>query len=97
MKNREMIFDCLYKIHYRYSSLKDAIEDMPDESFDDILDNRFREFAQNIETNFAFLEMIITRSIPLEESFDESEFEMTNEELEDYFTKHWSSVKSVCI
>jgi len=96
MENRKLISECLSKIYDRYNRLKEIVDNTPDESLNDILDNHFWEYTTNIEANFSFLEMIVSRRILEDESSEESKFDMTNEELDEYFQENWDSVINLC-
>jgi len=90
MNNRETILDCLTTISNRYQKLKKIIDNTSDESIIDILDVHFYEFKTNIETNFTFMEMLVTRETPKEALYADYESDMTNDELIVFFKKHFS-------
>ena len=66
----------------------DIINNTPDESLEDILDSHFGECIFNIQRNYDFMQMIITRIKPhqIVEELDESV--MTNGELDKYFKEN---------
>ncbi len=90
MNNREIILHSLKKIHTRYQRLKEIVDNTSHESLDDILDVHFYEFTTNIETNFTFMEMLITRETPKVAIYAENESDMTNDELINFFKNHFS-------
>lgn len=66
----------------------DIINNTSDESLEDILDAHFAECIFNIQRNYDFLQMIITRKKAYHIEGEPDEPIMTNDELYKYFKEH---------
>ena len=94
MENRKKIMEVLQKVHNNYEQLKDLVEKATDKELENILDSYFEEFGYYIESNFHFMEMIVTRIPPYTE-LDSSTSKMSNEELKKNFVEHWDLLFSL--
>ncbi len=85
MGNRKMISESLAEIYRRYKMLNELVDNASDQELDNILAFHFLQYSINIEINFAFLQMIISR-VNEEEYFETGRNSlMNNEELKEYF------------
>lgn len=89
MENREMISECLYEIQQKYKLLEELIDSKSDQQLDGILEVYFKEYVTNINTNFNFLQMIISRVNEDEYLETGRKSMMSNEDLEEYFKENW--------
>lgn len=89
MDNRKTVLDVLQKIQDKYEYLKNVAENATDQELENILDNQFYEFGTNIQVNFDFMEMIVTRMNHNADLDNSNKSKMSNEELGKYFEKNW--------
>ena len=61
MENRETIEWWLGVISKRCKLLKQIVDGMSDKELDNILVGHFSEYSTNIDVNFTFMQMILTR------------------------------------
>jgi hypothetical protein len=86
MENRKIIEECIKNISERLNEFKNFVNNTSDESLNNLLDAAFGNFAGNIDCNFDFMELLITRK--LDDESGESQELMTDEELHEYFMEN---------
>ncbi len=85
MDMRKNLVEDLDRIYKKYQELRAILDNSTDQELEDILDGHFNEYATNVDCNFCFMEMILTKK-------DDDGSKLTNEELEEYFRDSWESL-----
>ena len=81
MKTRKGLVEDLYDIYKRYQELIAIVDNSTDQELEDILWEHFNQYAYNVCSYFVFMKVILTKE-------DYDGFEITNEELKEYFNKY---------
>jgi len=89
MSIRNETLDVLNDIQERNQSLIKIVDGMTDEELDNILDGYLSEYGTNIDVNFSFMQMILTRQDWFDYQDPECDYKMSNKELEKYLNDRW--------
>jgi hypothetical protein len=88
MEMRKWLMEQLDYALENHIEMIDIINNTSDESLQDILDTHFAECIFNIQTNYTFLRMIITRKKANHIAGEPDESIMANDELDKFIKEH---------